>query len=553
MIGIICSYNQRPVVTEFFELFKVPWEFYAGDKHYDVVLITVQTAIVPTAQLLIIFGSERQSWDLCDLRSRGPGIGGVLVEHQDVQFPIYLDMAIVDLPYMPIMTVVGTTEAVASEYRIGAKRVLRIGYDLFAEVGFLLSQGQPVSHAAIPSLDIHISMLRKWIIESGLLLIEIPPVPSGYNFVVCLTHDVDFINIRDHKLDRSLVGFIARALFSGHLRDTKSRIAWSRLAKNWRAVFSLPAVYFGLCRDIWFDIDRYIELERGLGSTFYFIPLKGHAGESKGRPEPHWRAARYDVRQYGALIAELERESAEIGVHGLDAWHDPQKGLREREIIRSLSGEESAGIRMHWLYFSKQSPKILEEAGFMYDSTFGYNEANGFRCGTTQVFCLPGGSRLLELSLNLMDTALFYSGRMGLSEAEAMQECKSHISTLRHYGGVLTINWHTRSLSPERNWDSFYRELIDRLRLEKVWFATAKAAVEWFRQRRQIRFEEVAVTPRGVKVRLCAMKASDLPGFTLRVHHPGRVVKMVDRGRSSQISNWTDVPLTGEPELEVAI
>lgn len=196
---------------------------------------------------------------------------------------------------------------------------------------------------------------------------------------------------------------------------------------------------------------------------------------------------------------------------------------------------------------------MLEEAGFDYDSTIGYNEANGFRSGTTQVFCLPGSSKLLELPLNVMDTALFYSGRMGLSEAEAMEQCKNLISTLRCYGGVFTINWHTRSLSPERNWDSFYVELLDLLKAERVWFATAKAAVEWFRRRRQIRFEDVEVTSRGVKVKLRATKAPDSPGFTLRVHNPGKVVKTADRDRSSPGSDWIDVPLTGEPEIEVTV
>jgi hypothetical protein len=226
--------------------------------------------------------------------------------------------------------------------------------------------------------------------------------------------------------------------------------------------------------------------------------------------------------------------------------------MREGDILRSLSGEGRVGIRMHWLYFSKESPKILEEAGFLYDSTVGYNEANGFRSGTTQVFCLPGGSRLLELTLNIMDTALFYSGRMGLSEAAAMELCKGLISTLKSYGGVLTINWHTRSLSPERNWDSFYEELLDRLKLEGVWFATAKDAVEWFRRRRQIRFEKVEMTSFGVKVKLSEMNLKELPGFTLRVHRPAQAGEA--QGEKQDVKgNWIDIPLTDNQEIEVTV
>ncbi len=457
-------------------------------------------------------------------------------------------------PHTPILKILGTDEVVGVEYHAQGQKIIRIGYDLFGEVEYLLSNGQPPDQALFPTLDIHIGLLRRWIVDAGICLVEIPPVPSGYGFVACLTHDVDFVNMRDHQLlDRSVLGFIARSIFPKNLRDAHSKIVWSRIVKNWRALLSLPAVYLGLSRDIWFDIDRYMELERGLGSTFYFIPLKGHPGESRGRTEPHWRAASYDVKEYRALVNELKRDRAEIGVHGIDAWQDTDLGAREGSILRSLCGEGSVGIRMHWLYFSQESPKMLEEAGFDYDSTIGYNEANGFRSGTTQVFCLPGSSKLLELPLNVMDTALFYSGRMGLSEVEAMEQCKNLITTLRSYGGVLTINWHTRSLSPERNWDSFYLELLDLLRVERVWFATARAAVEWFRRRRQIRFEDVEVTSRGVKVKLRTTIAPDSPGFTLRVHHPGRVAKTADRGRSSLGSNWIDTPLTGEPELEVTV
>ena len=38
MIGVIANPSERPIVSEFFELFKTPWEFYQSDRHYDVLL-----------------------------------------------------------------------------------------------------------------------------------------------------------------------------------------------------------------------------------------------------------------------------------------------------------------------------------------------------------------------------------------------------------------------------------------------------------------------------------------------------------------------------------
>src|SRR5438034_4827601 len=90
--------------------------------------------------------------------------------------------------------------------------MLRLGYSLFREVEYLLSVGQPPENAHTPTLDMHIMMLRDWILDAGITLLEIPPSPSGHRFAVCLTHDVDFLRIRDHKFDHTMWGFqIGRA------------------------------------------------------------------------------------------------------------------------------------------------------------------------------------------------------------------------------------------------------------------------------------------------------------------------------------------------------
>src|SRR5262249_52659473 len=86
--------------------------------------------------------------------------------------------------------------------------MLRLGYDLFDEVRGLLREGQPVEYAHIPTLDLHIDLLRRWILRAGIPLVEIPPAPAGHDFIVCLTHDIDFIGIRRHVLDHSMWGFV---------------------------------------------------------------------------------------------------------------------------------------------------------------------------------------------------------------------------------------------------------------------------------------------------------------------------------------------------------
>jgi hypothetical protein len=118
----------------------------------------------------------------------------------------------------------------------------------------------------------------------------------------------------------------------------------------------------------------------------------------------------------------------------------------------------------------------------------------------------------------IMDTALFYPSYMNLDARSAHNVVASIISSVNRFGGVLTINWHDRSLAPERLWDRFYDEVLDQLGFLKPWFATALQAVQWFDARRKIELTEVCDDGRTRKIRAAVkVHAPGLPGFRLRV------------------------------------
>ena len=71
----------------------------------------------------------------------------------------------------------------------------------------------------------------------------------------------------------------------------------------------------------------------------------------------------------------------EIAVHGIDAWRDAEAGRLEMERISTVVGEALSGVRMHWLYRDESAFSKLEQAGYSYDSTGGYNDAVGYRMG----------------------------------------------------------------------------------------------------------------------------------------------------------------------------
>ena len=175
---------------------------------------------------------------------------------------------------------------------------------------------------------------------------------------------------------------------------------------------------------------------------------------------------------------------------------------------------------MHWLYMHTNSLALLDEAGFLYDSTIGYNETVGYRAGTSQIFKPIQSKRLLELPLQIMDTALFYPARLNLSETEAWKELAPILNNAVRNGGVLSINWHDRSIAPERLWGDFYTRLLDSLQDKNPWFATATQAVLWFRRRRTTEFHWPQRKGESLRINIPLSQDQTLPPMRLRLHRP---------------------------------
>src|SRR5262249_24342749 len=203
MIGVLADARDHPVVREFFELFKTPWEFWQRDGRYDVLICAGDEYVRDSAaKLVLIYAGEGPPEDyqqgharmlsyngICIpiyggcITFRETEIGGSLVDEGSQQPAMYVDQA-------------------------GDRILARIGYDLFHEVRALLTTGQPASNAGIPALELHIAVLRDLIVASGISLVEIPPIPAGYALIACLTHDVDHPSIRQQKLGHTTFGFL---------------------------------------------------------------------------------------------------------------------------------------------------------------------------------------------------------------------------------------------------------------------------------------------------------------------------------------------------------
>ncbi len=118
-----------------------------------------------------------------------------------------------------------------------------------------------------------------------------------------------------------------------------------------------------------------------------------------------------------------------------------------------------------------------------------------------------------------MDTALFYPIYLNLARSEARMRVDRIIDTAVQFGGCVTVNWHDRSIAPERLWGDVYSDLIKELRHKGAWFATAAQAVAWFRRRRSAVFENVGSISGVSRVKIEVDANDDLPDLQLLVHN----------------------------------
>jgi hypothetical protein len=525
MIGVVANEAEYRVVVEFFELFKTPWEFHRPGAHYDILICSNSMVPENNAKLLFLYGAQRQAFEECRSIRTSAASRRDFLSFRGERMPIYGSCLLFNSPCNEVVIHERTKSAAAVSVASDDQMVVRLGFDLFQEVRYLLTQGQPAEFASIPTLDLHISLLRELIVSCEVPLVEILPVPAGHRFIVCLTHDVDQPRVRHHKCDYTMFGFLYRALIGSAIDLCRGRRSLQQVATNWKAALSLPLVFAGIVKDFWNQLDQYLELERDLASTFFIIPTKGKPGvDSSGRTRAK-RASRYTLSDIADDLKKLLSANREIAVHGIDAWRDSAKGRGERECVQKITGTTETGVRIHWLYFDAQAPLTLEKSGFSYDSTVGYNETIGYRAGTSQVFKHPDVDHLLELPLHIMDTALFYPSYMNLSDDRARAAMLPLIENVTRFGGVLTINWHDRSLGPERLWGDFYVTLLDNLRARKPWFATAAQTVSWFRNRRETSFDSATHDGRNIRVQLAnnrlANNAANVPPLVVRVHNRG--------------------------------
>ena len=165
--------------------------------------------------------------------------------------------------------------------------------DVFKKVSDLLNQG--VMHNREPLCEMYLDELRRKL-KQFTTLVEIPPVPWGYSYMVALTHDVDITSVKERSWFS--VGYAIYNSFLNRDFIDGVRILLAK-TKSFKKSFA---------KDPWncFEDWMRIENEMGVKSSFYFIPFKDVAGIDAAKI----REAKYDLdeglKEKSVLMRKVE-------------------------------------------------------------------------------------------------------------------------------------------------------------------------------------------------------------------------------------------------------
>lgn len=277
--------------------------------------------------------------------------------------------------------------------------------------------------------------------------------PNGRQFAVCLTHDIDVI----HPSKLSLVCDVALTLKKLQVyKALEKSLSW---IKKYNPLWNFKKTL---------DLESKYEAK----STFYFLVLDRRESDFN-----------YNIDELSSEMKCIIKEGWEVGLHGGHEVHDNlQEIIRRKKILEDIVGTEVIGYRSHYVRFKvPYTWKLLEDAGFKYDATFGFADCVGFRngmCHPYNPFDLNANRfiDILEIPLNIMDCTL--DCYMKLDMINSWEVIAQLIDTVIKQNGVLTILWHNTYMVGEKL--GLYKKILQYCYERNAWMTSGAEICRWW-------------------------------------------------------------------------
>ena len=313
----------------------------------------------------------------------------------------------------------------------------------------------------IPVVDILLDYLRYLVGKKSPQTLRILPWPGGEQFGAALSHDVDLTRGVSFKrrLINNTYSLFKKASGAAEVASQLKTDMDEQDAQVW-SFPKLSALY-----------QKY-----NIHATFFFL-----ARMIEGIN------IRYNIRsgKFKQLLSTLVKEGHEVGLHSsLNAFNRPSRYNQEKQKLTATVKQDVIGLRQH--YLRGKFPRlwrIAAKAGFVYDSSLGYNYQAGYRAGTTHPFFAFDYDH--DECYDLIEFSLVFFEHNLPAKSGQMEFISELMSQAGKYNGLFVALLHPSNYLSEPNFE-VWNELVARLAKENVYIDTLKGHWQWFKMRNQI-------------------------------------------------------------------
>lgn len=351
----------------------------------------------------------------------------------------YFTNSVFDVKDIPV--IYGELEIINSEDGINCR------VDLIASSFFMLSRWEEFviknrdkhdRFSAFHSLAYKFNFLHRAVVNEYvellwkmLLHIDSKLKRKAHTFEIVPTHDVDHIKLWksiSSSRKRLAHNFITQRKFKNGLLNAKSML------------FTL----LGLEKDPFDSFDYIMDMseKEGMKSRFYFLC----GGNTK-----YDNNLNINSTAYKNVINNIKNRDHIIGFHpSYNTSNRPEIWQEEKLALEKASGQSIHQGRHHYLRFIvPETWQLWEDENMEIDSTAGYHDMPGFRCGTCypySVFNFRSRKKLIikEMPLIFMEmTAIEY---MKKNPHQTLSIVKSLFNEVEKYNGKFVFLWHNSSM-----------------------------------------------------------------------------------------------------------
>ncbi len=228
--------------------------------------------------------------------------------------------------------------------------------------------------------------------------------------------------------------------------------------KYWAGV-KYHAASFSERNRVYWNFDDIIEIENkfNVKSTFYFLheTLPFRLFDSFNWP---LSLGRYCLSEEKVveIIRSLHKGGWEIGLHGsFNSYKSLDLLKKEKALLEKILGHPVNGIRQHWLNLNDETWQLQKQAGFIYDTSWGYNEHLGFRDNKVRPFA-PFNDSFMVYPMPIMDATY-------MKAKNRLDELKKLIELVVSNNSILVVNWHSNNYHEKEfpGYKDAYIEVID--------------------------------------------------------------------------------------------